>query len=618
MPSSVLCCLLAVCRACPSAVLAHLPRLPVCRAVTLHVTPRWRNNLRAHVERKRIDDRIRELSSQHAQHAGATDNLHSGPLGIGDPLGHWPLKISDLSACLNRFKDKEETLCAIDENLDQIAEHLRPKKRRRALGNSQGRGWSALKGAALEWETSMDREHSESCAPDTWLQAARVAGEGASVGEKGCCPMMHPGLCRTVDEPEMYTGACEFAAAMAHRSAKQKKDSRYRSIFRFKTPAAAQRQVHLWVLQAGGSLKTWDKVEVFQVLRLCGANREDDMGQLCAQPLRDMDFPYKLELVDFEKKFGPSTFTLPTQLFAHELAMELAVFGNCATDWSVEVCGFVPADRGLDVEVQSVVAAFESVKDDDFHLSAAPIRAAQVKQTLENPWSPTVAFLKSVGCVIRPDGKIAPPERAPPPKRAPDVPDDAGSDENSTDIEDKMRHGMLLSSSSSEGETHCKTTLRGKKSAPKSLLQQVRVYTKAKRRAIQSAAAASTIATETRASRGQLVIERWGPVTFSVLKGGGVGAAWDNNSFLQNSFNTSRDGCSCTSGKKDELSQSECLLRVRRWVCKAFEAWAAGGDELKACLKCKARTLTFCVTSAQVRIMRQPGLWTQKELLKCA
>ena len=64
--------------------------------------------------------------------------------------------------------------------------------------------------------------------------------------------MMHLGLCCERDNLELYASATDFAAAMAQRSSKQEKESRYRSIFRLVAPDWG---THLWVLQAGGRLK---------------------------------------------------------------------------------------------------------------------------------------------------------------------------------------------------------------------------------------------------------------------------------------------------------------------------------------------------------------------------
>lgn len=569
------------------------------------MNPRWRKSLKANVDRKRKDVRLRELSSQPAQRAGASD-LFCGPLGLGDPLGHWPLKQSDISARLKEFQDKEKSLAVIDENISLMEEYERQVKRRRALERS----YSASKGAALEWETSIGKEHSQSCAPDTWYQAVRAAD--ASVRPKGCCPMMHPGLCRERDNKELYASACDFAAAMARRSSKQKKENRYRSIFRFLSPDGC---THLWVLQAGGTLKIDDKIEVFQALRLSAADREEEMGMVCAQPLlsdgdllRDMVFPYDLALVDDEKTFGPSRFTLPRHFFSHELALELCGLGHCAMTWSVEVCDFVPADVGLGVVVKGVRDVFDSVASPGFQLSAQGGGARQAN-TILNAWSPTVGFLKSVGCRVSKAGNVLSPRN-----RAPDVPDDAGSEEQSTEIEDEMRRAMLPSSSSSEGEPPRNTT----RSTPMSLLKQIRVTSTrsdvAKPGAIESDAAKGWSAE--RVSAGNMVIERWGPVVFSAIKNGGVGAAWKAGTFLGNGFNNTRDGTVCTSGKQS-LSQSECLLRVRRWVCRAFEAWMAGGDELEACFRCQARLHCDPTTAQQITCMRLSGLWTEEELQRC-
>ena len=99
------------------------------------MNPRWRKNLKANVDRKRKAVRLRELSSQPAQRAGASDFV-CGPLGLGDPLGHWPLKQSDISALLNEFQDKEKSLAVIDENMSLMQEDERQVKKRRALDRS--------------------------------------------------------------------------------------------------------------------------------------------------------------------------------------------------------------------------------------------------------------------------------------------------------------------------------------------------------------------------------------------------------------------------------------------------------------------------------------------------
>ena len=503
-------------------------------------------------------------------------------------------------------------LALIDENMSLMDEDQRPAKKRQALG----RGYFAGRAAALEWETSFDKEHNQSCAPDTWHQAVRTAE--ASVRPKGCCPMIHPGLCCERDNPELYASAMDFAAAMAQRSSKQEKESRYRSIFCFVVPDGG---THLWVLQAGGTLKVDDTIEAFQVLRLCGADREEDMGALCAQPLlshgdalHDMVCPYDLELVDDELEFGPCRFTLPTQLFAHELASEICAFGHCAMSWGVEVCDFVPADVGLRVVVKGVLDAFDNVASPGFQLSARRERAAaRQENTIVNAWSPAVVFLKSVGCRVTKVGNIVLPQ-----KRAPDVPD---SEEESSDIEDEMLRVMLPSSSESEGETRQKS----KKSTPVSLLEQIRVRStrsdavKPSATEADAAEAGATVCIASAASRafaGCMVIERWGPIVFSAIKNGGVGAAWKAGEFSHNDLNDTRDGAVCMSGKQS-LSQSECLLRVRRWVCRAFEAWMAGGDNQEACYHRQARLCVDPVSAHQMICIRRSGLWTEAELLRC-
>ena len=78
-------------------------------------------NLKANVDRKRKAVRLRELSSQPAQRAAASDFV-CGPLGLGDPLGHWPLKQSDISALFNEFQDKEKSLAVIDESMSLMEE----------------------------------------------------------------------------------------------------------------------------------------------------------------------------------------------------------------------------------------------------------------------------------------------------------------------------------------------------------------------------------------------------------------------------------------------------------------------------------------------------------------
>ena len=152
-----------------------------------------------------------------------------------------------------------------------------------------------------------------------------------------------------------------------------------------------------------------------------------------------------------------------------------------------------------------------------------------------------------------------------------------------------------------------------------SLLKQIRVPSTrsdvAKPGAIESAAAKGWSAE--RATSGSMVIESWGPVMFSAIKNGGVGDAWKAGTFLGNDFNNTRDGTVCTSGKQS-LNQSECLLRVRRWVCRAFEAWMAGGDELEGCFRFQARLLDSHPTTAQqITSMRLSGLWTEEELQRC-
>ena len=212
--------------------------------------PRWRRNLKESVDRKRKDARLRKFSSQPVQRAGASESC-CGLLGLGDPLGHWPLKTSDISARLSEFSDKEKTLAVVDENLSLIHANEQQVKKRRRLD----RFYSASAAAAFEWESSIDKEFSQSCAPDTWHQAVRTAD--ACVRPTGRCPMMHPGLCIERVHEEVYASACDFAAAIARRSSKQKKDIRYSSLFRFVSPDGC---THLWALQAGGTLKTDDKI----------------------------------------------------------------------------------------------------------------------------------------------------------------------------------------------------------------------------------------------------------------------------------------------------------------------------------------------------------------------